>query len=109
MLRCWCASTLVRPGNAGLLHDLAPAGDLGADERPELLRRRTIDGDHPDLGELRLDVWRCHDGFQFTMKLVHDVAGRAGRRQDDRPVGYVEARNGVCNWRNIGSLCEPRG
>src|SRR5260370_35744654 len=69
------ASMLMRPGDAGLLHDLAPAGDLGVDERPKRLGRRAVDRDHPDLGELRLDVRRGHDGFPFAMKLVHEVAG----------------------------------
>src|SRR5437016_470957 len=57
---------LVRAGDAGLLHDLAPAGDLGADERRQLPRRRTVEGHHADPADLLLDVGQGHDGFELV-------------------------------------------
>src|SRR6266545_7357412 len=65
----------MRPGDAGLPHDLAPALDLGADEGRKLFGRLADDGQHADIAELLRDLRHRHDGFELGMELVHDVLG----------------------------------
>src|SRR5262249_37764553 len=79
------APASVRPGNSGLLHNLAPTLDFRPDERLKCLRRLTDDRQHADIGELLFDLRHRHDDLQLGMEHVHDVPGRAGWRENDRP------------------------
>src|SRR5262245_60865529 len=102
------APTSMRPGNSGLLHDLAPALDLCADEHLQCLRRLTDNGQHADIGELLLDLWHRHDSLQLDMEPAYDVPGRACGRENDRPVRLIETGNSVRDRRNVGQLRQPR-
>ena len=74
-IRAICRSLkLVRAGDAGLLHDLAPAGDLGADERRSSRATDCRSGIMPILAELLLDVGHAMTALSsscslFTMSL----------------------------------------
>ena len=54
--RCGSAAALLRPGQARLLHDLAPAHDLGADETLQLLGRGGLRRDHAEPDDLLLHL-----------------------------------------------------
>src|SRR5262249_19787895 len=66
-------TTLMRAGDAGLLHDPAPARDLRADEGAELRGRRAVVGQHADAADLLLHVGHGHDRLQLAMQPRHDI------------------------------------
>src|SRR2546425_869041 len=88
-----CATTLLRPRQARLRHDLAPSRDLGVDEALELLRRGDAARDHAQLDDLLLNVGQCHDGGERGLQLAHDLLARAGRHREHAPAGGVESGN----------------
>src|SRR5262249_14793538 len=92
-LRTQVTPTSMRSGNSGSLHDLTPTLYFRADERLKGLGRLTDDGQHANIGELLFDLRHRHDNLQLGMEPVHDVLGRAGRRENDRPVRLIETGN----------------
>src|SRR5262245_35321526 len=103
------APTSMRSGNSGSLNDFTPTLYFRADERLKCLGRLTDDGQHADIGELLLDLRHRHDNLQLAMEPAHDVLVRASRRENDRPVRFIETRNSVRDRRNVGQLSQPRG
>src|SRR5476651_1104756 len=73
-----CAS--LRPRDADLLHQLAPAVDLVVEVTLQFFWRCRVVRDQPHFYDRLLHVWLSHDGFEFLVELVHDFFWSSGRR-----------------------------
>src|SRR5262245_52584211 len=92
---------LVRRGNAGVLDDLGPLGDVRLDDRRELGRRagRRVEAHLP---EFRAHVRLRQHLDRLLVQLVHDRRGRAGGRQQPEPGDRLEAgESGLRNGRKV--------
>ena len=81
---------LLRSSDAGLVHDLAPAPNLGIDEALQFLRWRTADGNRAEINHLLLDFWQFQNALQHGMKLVHDRIRCIRRCDNHRPGDCIE-------------------
>src|SRR5215471_2832355 len=81
---------LLRSSDAGLVHDLAPAPNLGIDEPLQLLWWRTADGNRAEINHLLLDFWQFQNALQHGMKLVHHRIRGIRRCDNHRPGDCIE-------------------
>src|SRR3954468_23802836 len=92
----------LRSRDAGLLHNLAEADDLGLHEFLQVSRRGAVDGNPPGGRELVLDLGQLKDRLERAVQLVDDVLRRAGRRDHKLPGYEIKAGDtGFRDRRNI--------
>src|SRR5262245_1591249 len=101
---------LLRSGNAGELHHLAPADDLGIDETLLSVGRRAINRDRAQRNHLLPNLRQRGNRLQLGIKPLDDRARRMRGCHDHHPThAFVAGHAGFRDGWNLGSGWNSRG
>src|SRR5215468_7684062 len=102
-------SELLRSGNAGELHHLAPADDLGVDETLLSVGRRAINRDRAQRNHLLPNLRERGNRLQLGIEPLDDRARRMRGRHDHHPThAFIAGHAGFRDGWNVGSRWNSR-